>query len=377
MLRFDEKGQEHARIKVIGIGGGGSNIINHLNSLSFEDIRFTIINTDVQDLHKSSVKEKLQIGKSITHGLGTGGDADLGKQSAEVDAELLTEIVEDTDIVFLVTCLGGGTGTGALPVMTNICLELGILTIILVTKPFFFEGKKKNLCAQEGLKKILKQTVTVFTIPNDKLVDIANEETSFIDGIKIADNFLCETVKATSQLINRTGLINLDFADIKRIMEQKGKARIGFGQAEGTGKTLNAFESALTSPLLEEKGIFRARGILISITGGEDLTLLEINHAMRKIHENVHPDANILFGATIDADMHDRVSLTIIATGIEEESPREEEKNEVSSKKEEQTVLAFDRFDRGKFSKTEPTLQDGIDLDIPTFIRKKVKVLED
>ena len=197
-IRFTEKESDQARIKVIGIGGGGSNVINHLYGLHFSDIEFAVINTDQQDLTKSPVPEKIQIGKSITHGRGTGGDPELGKQSAQADRDMIKDILEEFDIIFLMACLGGGTGTGALPVITELCQELGILTITIVTKPFFFEGKKKDNCALQGLKKIQEQSITLFTIPNDKLIDIANEETSFLEAFKIADNFLCEMVKAIS-----------------------------------------------------------------------------------------------------------------------------------------------------------------------------------
>ncbi|MDP8218194.1 MAG: cell division protein FtsZ [Candidatus Theseobacter exili] len=378
MLFLNEKNEGSPKIKVIGIGGGGGNAVGRMFCQGFDDIEFALINTDHQALMNSSVKEKIQIGQSITKGQGSGGNVEIGQQSAEADEDMIHDILEGVDILFITACFGGGTGTGASPVVAKIAREMNILTFAIITKPFLFEGTKREQAARQGLKLLHEEVEAIVPLPNDNLIEHADENTSIMDAFCIVDDFLASSVRTVHRLITKPGLINLDFADVRAVMKEKGSACIGHGAAEGKAKTLRAFEMALNSPLLDKHGVEGARGILISIMGGKDLTLREIHSSITKIKQSADKDANIIFGATIDDTYDDRVEVTLIATGITPEDNSNKFISEIQSSKinaqkntQVQSQIDFSHPERGHFDEIEPTFHEGEDLDIPTYLRKK------
>ncbi len=313
----------NARIKVIGIGGGGGNAINRMIETGIEGVEFIAVNTDLQALNNNKAPIKLQIGNNLTKGLGSGGRPDIGKQAAIEDAEKLREIVQGADMVFLTTGLGGGTGTGAAPILANLASEMDILVIAIVTLPFEFEGKVRAKQAEDGLKELQTAVDTVISIPNERLIQTVNLDTSIQDAFKMADDVLRQAVQGISDLITKPGLINLDFADVKSIMKGMGMAFMGTGIASGENRAVDAAQRAISSPLLIDTSIEGARGVLINITGGKDLTLHEVSKSSQLIHKLAHPEANIIFGTVIDESMKDMVKVTVIATGFVKGKERE------------------------------------------------------
>jgi len=309
---------QFARIKVIGVGGGGNNAINSM--ISGDNIRgvdFIAVNTDSQALLNSMATIKLQIGEKLTKGLGAGGNPQTGQQAAEESKERIKEILEGTDMVFITGGMGGGTCTGAAPIIAEIAKkELGILTIAVVTKPFLFEGTRRMTNAEEGIRRLKENIDTLVVIPNQKVMDVVNSKVTLLEAFKIADSVLNKGTKAIADLITVPGLINLDFADIRAVMSNAGSALMGVGEAEGDNKAKNAVEAAIDSPLIEIN-IEGARGVLINVTGGPDLTMAEIEEAAKTITEHAAPDANIIFGATIDNDLKNKIKITVIATGFD------------------------------------------------------------
>ena len=307
-----------ANIKVIGIGGGGGNAINRMIEAGIEGVEFIAVNTDLQALSSNKAGLKTQIGNQLTKVLGSGGRPDTGKQAAMEDTERLIEIIEGADMVFLTTGLGGGTGTGATPIFANLASEMDILAIAIVTLPFEFEGRIRAKQAQEGLDELKSAVDTVISIPNERLLETVNLDTSIQDAFKMADDILRQAVQGISDLITKPGLINLDFADVKSIMKGMGMAFMGTGIASGENRAVDAAQKAISSPLLVDTSIEGAHGVLINITGGRDITLLEVSKSSQLIHSLAHPDANIIFGTVIDEGMKEMVKVTVIATGFDQ-----------------------------------------------------------
>ncbi|HDJ22787.1 MAG: cell division protein FtsZ [Candidatus Aminicenantes bacterium 4484_214] len=309
-----------ANIKVIGIGGGGGNAVNRMIEARIEGVEFITINTDLQALSTNQAPTKIQIGRKLTKGLGSGGRPEIGKQAALEDTEKIVEILQGADMVFLTAGLGGGTGTGATPVIASLASELDILVIAIVTLPFNFEGKIRTDQATEGLTELRGAVDTVISIPNERLLQTVNLDTSIQDAFKMADDVLRQAVQGISDLITRPGLINLDFADVKSIMKGMGMAFMGTGLASGENRAIEAAQKAISSPLLVDTSIEGAHGVLINITGGKDMTLHEVSKASELIHDLAHPEANIIFGTVIDENLKEMVKVTVIATGFEQPS---------------------------------------------------------
>ncbi|HET9478705.1 MAG TPA: cell division protein FtsZ, partial [Pyrinomonadaceae bacterium] len=309
-----------ARIKVIGIGGGGSNAVNRMIEAGIEGIEFLVANTDLQALKRSRAPIKIQLGSRLTKGLGAGADPGVGREAALEDTDKIIEVLEGADMVFVTTGLGGGTGTGAAPIVASLATELDALTVAVVTKPFHFEGRRRMQQADQGLRELRECVDTVITIPNERLLHTVDRGVSLSDSFRVADDVLRQAVQGISDLITVPGLINLDFADVKSIMQGMGMALMGAGRATGENRAIEATQQAISSPLLEEATIQGAKGVLIKITGGPDLTLFEVNAASSIIRESADDDANIIFGAVIDEDLTDEMKITVIATGFDKES---------------------------------------------------------
>lgn len=312
-----------AKIKVIGVGGGGGNAINHMASNEeIKGVDYVAINTDSQALMVSKAKIKIQIGEKLSKGLGAGGNPEIGKKAAEESREKIKKVLEGADMVFIATGLGGGTGTGAAPIIADIAKnELKALTVAIATKPFSFEGARRTVTAEEGIEKLKGSTDTMITIPNQKLLDLQQEDISFVEAFKLADSVLTRGVSGIAEIITTPGLINLDFADIKSIMQNAGSALMGIGFGSGEDRVNTAVEEAINSPLLD-LSIEGARGILFNITGGNDISMNEVQKVSSLISENAGGDANIIFGATIDDNYKDKIKITLIATGFDDQKIR-------------------------------------------------------
>jgi cell division protein FtsZ len=310
-LKLDlEEARTGARIKVVGVGGGGSNAVNRMVAAGFEGVEFIVANTDLQALRQNPAPNKLQIGSKLTKGLGAGADPNVGRQAALEDTEKLIEALDGADMVFVTTGLGGGTGTGAAPVIASLASELGALTIAVVTKPFKFEGKKRQLQAERGLEELRECVDTVITIPNERLLATIGRTTSLNEAFTSADDVLRQAIQGISDLILVPGLINLDFADVKTIMAGMGLAIMGTGMSEGDDRAIKAANAAISSPLLEDASVKGARGVIINVTGGPDLSLIEVSEASAIIQEAAHEEANIIFGAVVDPGMEGKVKIT-------------------------------------------------------------------
>ncbi len=316
-LKLDEDTRTGARIKVVGVGGGGSNAVNRMVQAGLEGVEFIVANTDLQALKLNAAPQKLQIGAKLTKGLGAGADPNVGRQAALEDTEKLIEALDGADMVFVTTGLGGGTGTGAAPVIASLASELGALTIAVVTKPFKFEGRKRQVQAERGLEELRNSVDTVITIPNERLLATIARSTSLNDAFTNADDVLRQAIQGISDLILVPGMINLDFADVKTIMAGMGIAIMGTGFSEGENRAMLAANSAISSPLLEDASVKGARGVIINVTGGSDLSLVEVSEASAIIQEAAHEDANIIFGAVVDPKMEGKVKITVIATGFD------------------------------------------------------------
>jgi cell division protein FtsZ len=316
-ITLDERIRPSARIKVIGVGGGGGNAVSRMVRAGFDGVEFIVANTDAQALRLSQAPIKLQIGAKLTKGLGAGADPQVGRKAALEDTEQLLEALAGADMVFITTGLGGGTGTGGAPVIASLASELGALTIAVVTKPFKFEGKKRAAQAERGLAELRECVDSVITIPNERLLASIERHTLLTDAFAMADDVLRQAIQGISDLILVPGLINLDFADLKTIMNGMGIAVMGTGIAEGATRAVDAARLAISSPLLEDASIEGARGVIINITGGTDLSLVEVSEASSIIQEAAHEDANIIFGAVVDPRLEGRVKITVIATGFD------------------------------------------------------------
>jgi cell division protein FtsZ len=311
-----------AKIKVIGIGGGGGNAVNRMIESGIQGVEFIAVNTDLQALNSNRATIKIPIGGQLTRGLGSGGRPETGKMAAQEDTERLIESLQGSDMIFLTAGLGGGTGTGATPILANLAAEIGVLVIAIVTLPFEFEGKVRAKQADEGLRELKNVVDTVIAIPNERLLQTVQLNTSIQDAFKMADDILRQAAQGISDLITKPGLINLDFADVKSIMKGMGMAFMGTGIASGDDRAVEAAQKAISSPLLIDTSIEGAHGVLINITGGKDVTLHEVSKASQLIHSLAHPEANIIFGTVIDPAMKEMVKVTVIATGFEMNEPR-------------------------------------------------------
>ena len=326
-----EAGPENVvTLKVVGVGGAGNNVVNRMVKAGTQGVEFIAINTDKQALAVSNADQKLQIGEKMTHGQGAGSDPEVGKRSAEESRNNIAKCIEDADMVFITAGMGGGTGTGAAPTVAEIAREAGVLTVGVVTKPFKFEGKRRMDQANAGIKELLGRVDSLLIIPNDRLKYATDQKVTLANAFEIADDVLKQAVTSISDLIKNTGFINLDFADVTCIMKDAGFAHMGVGHAAGKGKAEDAASMAVASPLMETS-INGARGVLINITGSEDMGLEDVEAAANLVQEAAHPDANIIFGATFDPSMQDEIRVTVIATGFEEkpaegEQPAEEKK---------------------------------------------------
>ncbi len=312
-----EEGQLTAKIKVVGIGGGGGNAVNRMIQAGIKGVEFIVANTDVQAMRASAAPVKLQIGGKLTKGLGAGANPEIGKQAALEDTDRILEALSGADMIFITTGMGGGTGTGAAPIIASLAAELGALTVAVVTKPFNFEGKRRRVQAEQGIRALRDTVDTLITIPNERLLNFVERATSLSEAFKIADDILRQAVQGISDLITVPGEINLDFADVRTIMHGMGMALMGTGVSSGEHRAVEAAQRAISSPLLEEASIEGAKGVLINITGGPDMTLFEVHEAASIIQEAADEEANIIFGTVIDPRMKDEVKVTVIATGFD------------------------------------------------------------
>ncbi|MBV8516048.1 MAG: cell division protein FtsZ [Acidobacteria bacterium] len=316
-VTLDEELHLGAKIKVIGVGGGGGNAVNRMIQAGIRGVEFLVANTDLQAMRASLAPVKLQIGGKLTKGLGAGANPEIGKEAALEDTDRILEALSGADMIFITTGMGGGTGTGAAPIMASLAAELGALTVAVVTKPFGFEGKRRRVQAEHGIRALRDTVDTLITIPNERLLNFVERGTSLSDAFKIADDILRQAVQGISDLITVPGEINLDFADVKTIMHGMGMALMGTGVSSGEHRAVEAAQRAISSPLLEEASIEGAKGVLINVTGGPDMTLFEVHEAASIIQEAADEEANIIFGTVIDPKMRDEVKVTVIATGFD------------------------------------------------------------
>jgi len=359
MIELEENTNSGANLKVVGVGGGGCNAVNTMIKAGLNGVEFIGANTDAQALASCNSPIKIQLGAKLTKGLGAGANPEIGRNAMLEDKDRIREMLVGADMVFITAGLGGGTGTGGAPILATIARDLGALTVAVVTKPFLFEGKKRQRQAEEGLKELRKCVDTLITIPNQRLLNIAGRDMSLLDTFRKADEVLLQAVRGISDLITVNGLINLDFADVRTVMSEMGLALMGTGIASGENRAIEAAQRAISSPLLEDITISGARGILINITGGTDLTLYEVNEASTLVQEEADEDANIIFGAVIDENLREEMRVTVIATGFGRAEEREERIAEARTgpPEREKTVVSFTRRENNR--------------DIPTFIRQE------
>lgn len=352
-----------AKICVVGIGGGGNNAINSMISTSqIQGVDFVAVNTDAQAILLCQAPTKLQIGENLTKGLGSGGNPDIGKQAAEESEEKIRDMLEGSDMVFLTAGMGGGTGTGATSVIAGIAKDVGALTVAVVTKPFTFEGTRRMVAAEDGIEGLKDKVDTLIVIPNQRILDVVDKKLSLLEAFKVADSVLTQGVQGISDLITLPGLINVDFADVKAIMSNAGSALMGIGTGVGENRAQTAARSAVASPLLEIK-MDGARGVLFNIIGGPDLTMSEVDEAAKIISSTADPDANIIFGATIDESMRDQVKITVIATGFDQNKQKLQQFVPSTQKMEEE---------QPKEETAETPKEDKGDVwDIPAFLRQR------
>jgi cell division protein FtsZ len=382
MFELANEGSElcSAKIRVVGIGGGGVNAINTMISYNLTGVEFIAANTDAQSLLMSKSVAKVQLGPNVTRGLGAGSNPDIGRLAAEESREVIMNHLQGSDMVFITAGEGGGTGTGAAPVVAGIAKEVGALTVAVVTKPFPFEGKRRIVQAEEGVAALRKIVDTLIVVPNQRLLSVGGRNLSFPEAFKKVDDILYNAVKGISDLITIPGLINLDFADVRNIMSEMGLAMMGTGTASGENRAVEAAQRAISSPLLEDNSIQGAKGVLLNITGGSDMTLYEINEASSLIQAEAHEDANIIFGTVVDEGMGDDIRITVIATGFEDNirdsknitSPL----NYMRRGREDLSIPAFMRKDRNLETKAPPKTEAEEDegetnLDIPAFMRRQ------
>ncbi|MDD3887460.1 MAG: cell division protein FtsZ [Patescibacteria group bacterium] len=370
-----------ARIKVIGVGGGGCSAVSRMHSSSMKGVDFIIVNTDAQALQVSNIKTRINIGKTLTRGLGAGMNPEIGRQAAEEDQEEIQEAVKGSDMVFITCGLGGGTGTGAAPVVASIAKEAGALTVGVVTKPFAFEGAQRNEIAEKGHEELESKVDTLITIPNDKLLQIIDKKTALTDAFKVIDEVLRQGVQGISDLITIPGVVNVDFADVRAIMEGTGSALMGIGVASGENRAAEAAKKAIDSPLLEQS-VDGATGVLFNVSGGDDLGMLEIDEAAKVITESVDPKAKIIFGAVRDESLNNEIKITVIATGFSSKKKKKSLDDSMPLSTSSSSIQndVFKGFSYQSVDNNKPKIQeprrpieaDDDELDVPAFIRRKL-----
>jgi len=370
-----EENRYQAQIGVIGLGGAGGNAVDHMIEKGLPDVRFYALNTDVQALDQTRAEHKIQLGPNLTRGLGSGGDPEVGRRATEESLEQIKEILLDLDMVFIAAGEGGGTGTGGAPLVAELAQSLSILTVAVVTRPFDFEGPVRKSQADEGIELLKKNVDTLIVIPNQKLLSVIPQNMTLRDSFRMVDEVLFNATRGITDLITRTGMINLDFADVRAIMANRGSAVIGIGSSKGENRAVDAAQKAISSPLIEEFEISGAKGILLNISGGEDLTLHEVNEAARIIYAYANADSNIIFGAIQEEEFADEIRVTVIATGIEEMPPRVEKvEGLMPHGAQDLKVPTFMRHERKVprgFEKVEPKPLSDEDLEIPAFLRRQ------
>ena len=384
MLNFDVELDECAQIKVIGVGGGGNNAVNRMVEAQLKGVEFISVNTDKQALYTSKAEYKVQIGEKLTRGLGAGANPEVGKRAAEESKDEIVKLLQGADMVFVTAGMGGGTGTGAAPVVAGLAKEMGILTVGVVTKPFAFEGKIRMKNAEGGIAELKSKVDTLITIPNDRLLQIVQKNTSMLDAFAVADDVLKQGIQSISDLIAVEGLINLDFADVTTIMKDKGLAHMGIGSASGETRAIDAARQAIQSPLLETS-IQGAKGVLLNVTGGPNLGLFEVNEASTLVMESCDPEANVIFGASIKEDLGDEIMITVIATGFEglqngaldlDTKPKSSIRSSLNTtvkqavKEIEEEVIAEEKIEPPKKASIIEE-DDDESMEIPTFLRRR------
>ncbi|MBI3522095.1 MAG: cell division protein FtsZ [Chloroflexi bacterium] len=367
--------ENFALIKVVGVGGGGSNAVNRMIRAELMGVEFISVNTDAQALLLSDAPHKLRIGDKVTKGLGAGADPSVGRKSAEDDSEKLYEALKEADMIFIAAGMGGGTGTGAAPIIAEIAKDIGALTVAVVTKPFTFEGSKRRLLAEQGISELVDKVDTLIVIPNDRLLQVVEKKTSMVDAFRIVDDVLRQGVQGISDLITVPGLINLDFADVKTIMSNAGSALMGIGHGTGETRAADAARQAITSPLLEQS-IDGARGVLFTITGAPDLTLVEVNEAAEIIRAAADPEANIIFGSVIDERMGSDVKISVIATGFDATRPLKRIEQPLYKRQPEPRASERPAVPAGvgvpvPAAPVRAEAYDQNDLEVPSFLRRK------
>lgn len=376
MFEFEEVVNSGAVIKVIGVGGAGNNAVNNMILAGIEGVEFIAANSDSQTLSKNLAPIKIQLGTGLTRGLGAGGNPEIGKKAAIEDSDSIEDALRGADLVFITAGMGGGTGTGAAPVIASIAKELGALTVSVVSKPFYWEGKRRNEFAEQGLQYLKEHVDTYIVVPNDRLLDIIDKNTSFKEAFRMADDVLRQGVQGISDTINSDGYINVDFADVKAIMETRGMALMGIGEASGEKRDVEAARKALMSPLLADANIKGADGILINITGGNDLTMTEVQNIAQMIYENAGEDASIYKGVVIDETMEGSIKVTIVGTGLGrvKEPPKAVKIDEFVQKTSPEAVSIIKKVEKiRRIDKGLRTVDDfnEEEYDIPTYLRKQ------
>ena len=382
MFEFDESVDQVAKIKVIGVGGGGSNAVNTMIASKIDGVDFMVANTDAQALRASLASLRVQLGPKLTKGLGAGANPEVGREAAEEDRARLTELLQGADMVFIAAGLGGGTGTGAAPVIAEVAREIGALTVAVVTKPFAFEGKRRMAKAVQGVEDLKQVVDSLIMIPNDRLSGLADKNMGILDAFKPADDVLRQAVQGISDLITTHGMINVDFADVKAAMGERGMAMMGIGLAEGENRASVAAQQAICSPLLEEIDISGAKGVLVNVTGSSSLTMNDYQEVADIIHEKVHEDANIFIGLVINEEMGDKIQVTAIATGFGCSFDTTQRNNNDLGRPNPSPLTKIDRDipafirnqnqDKPRASMRIGAYNEDEEYDIPTFLRKRV-----
>lgn len=380
MFELMDTFSQSAVIKVIGVGGGGGNAVQHMVAANIEGVDFICANTDAQALKSTNARTSLQIGSAITKGLGAGADPDVGKQAALEDRERLQELVEGADMVFITAGMGGGTGTGGAPVVAQVAKEMGILTVAVVTRPFSFEGNKRMQIASEGIKELGKYVDSLITIPNEKLLSVLGKNVSLLDAFKCANDVLLNAVQGIAELITRPGLINVDFADVRTVMSEMGMAMMGSGRANGEDRAREAAEAAVASPLLEDVNLAGARGILVNVTAGLDMAIGEFEEVGNTVKEFASSDATVVVGTVIDPEMHDELRVTVVATGLGAPMNRNENPVKLVQRNKDGEV-DYNKLDRPTVIRQQAAVggdryatdsnADMEYLDIPAFLRRQ------
>jgi cell division protein FtsZ len=377
MFELEIDSTNTAKLKVIGCGGAGGNAVNRMIGAGLRGVEFMTANTDVQALNQSLAPHRIQLGAGATRGLGSGGDPSVGRRAAEEDEQVIADALADSDMVFITAGMGGGTGTGSAPVVARLARQSGALTVAVVTKPFAFEGRRRMRQAEEGLAELRAEVDTLIVIPNERLLSVVDKGTSLSDAFSVCDEVLLKATKGISDLVTVPGLVNLDFADVKAVMSNRGNALMGTGRASGAGRAIEAAQAAVSSPLLEDVSIAGAEGVLVNITGGRDLTLHEVNEAASVVVTAAGEEANVIFGSVIDPNMDGELMITVIATGFGHVEPRlklvDKARAANGDDAEYRRPQAFSRTEGGRgrwANEREPG--KGVSLDVPAFLRRQM-----